>query len=303
VPEHDLSVIEFHVLVEADAGGGRGENRSQRGLAHLKRVAAKVVAIQLHEIEGVEEDCAVVAAVSDAVEGRESRAIIERGDDFYANLLRACVHTLRGGRRSLRFGESPSRMVTGTLGSPTGSATRRGRASAGMGTETDVLIVGAGPSGLVLALWLTHLGVKVRIVDKAAAPATTSRALVVHARTMNGELNVWLDEAEFLANFPLKGAGRARFIGMVKREAEARRDLTFDDVSTRLMNELEQASRTLRLLALRPGTDVLPGGCRFTWLASDDIEAAVATYWAACRRWPRAKITLRQAARIVHKNW
>ena len=32
--------------------------------------------------------------------------------------------------------------------------------------ETEVLIVGAGPTGLVLALWLTRLGVRVRIVDK-----------------------------------------------------------------------------------------------------------------------------------------
>ena len=29
--------------------------------------------------------------------------------------------------------------------------------------RSDVLIVGAGPTGLVLALWLTKLGVKVRI--------------------------------------------------------------------------------------------------------------------------------------------
>jgi hypothetical protein len=41
-------------------------------------------------------------------------------------------------------------------------------------------------------------------------------------RAMNGELNGGLDEAEFLAIFPLKGAGRARFIGTVKREAEVR---------------------------------------------------------------------------------
>ena len=47
-----------------------------------------------------------------------------------------------------------------------------------------VLIVGAGPTGLWLALWLTRLGVRVRIVDRAAAPGTTSRALAVHARTM-----------------------------------------------------------------------------------------------------------------------
>jgi 2-polyprenyl-6-methoxyphenol hydroxylase-like FAD-dependent oxidoreductase len=47
-----------------------------------------------------------------------------------------------------------------------------------------VLIVGAGPTGLWLALWLTRLGIRVRIVDRAAEPGTTSRALAVHARTM-----------------------------------------------------------------------------------------------------------------------
>jgi 2-polyprenyl-6-methoxyphenol hydroxylase-like FAD-dependent oxidoreductase len=50
--------------------------------------------------------------------------------------------------------------------------------------ETDVLIVGAGPTGLVLALWLTKLGVRVRIIDKTAEPGTTSRAVAVQARTL-----------------------------------------------------------------------------------------------------------------------
>jgi 2-polyprenyl-6-methoxyphenol hydroxylase-like FAD-dependent oxidoreductase len=50
--------------------------------------------------------------------------------------------------------------------------------------DTGVLIVGAGPTGLVLALWLTRLGVRVRIVDKTAEPGTTSRALAVQARTL-----------------------------------------------------------------------------------------------------------------------
>jgi 2-polyprenyl-6-methoxyphenol hydroxylase-like FAD-dependent oxidoreductase len=48
----------------------------------------------------------------------------------------------------------------------------------------DVLIAGAGPTGLVLALWLARQGVDVCIVDKAAEAGTTSRALGVQARTL-----------------------------------------------------------------------------------------------------------------------
>jgi 2-polyprenyl-6-methoxyphenol hydroxylase-like FAD-dependent oxidoreductase len=48
----------------------------------------------------------------------------------------------------------------------------------------EVLIVGAGPTGLVLALWLTRLGVSVRIIDKSAGPGETSRAIAVQARTL-----------------------------------------------------------------------------------------------------------------------
>jgi 2-polyprenyl-6-methoxyphenol hydroxylase-like FAD-dependent oxidoreductase len=60
--------------------------------------------------------------------------------------------------------------------------------------QSDVLIIGAGPTGLVLALWLTRQGVKVRIVDKTEAPGTTSRALAVQARTL--ELYRQLDLAD-----------------------------------------------------------------------------------------------------------
>ena len=50
--------------------------------------------------------------------------------------------------------------------------------------HAEVLIAGAGPTGLVLALWLARLGIRVRIVDKALEPGTTSRALAVQARTL-----------------------------------------------------------------------------------------------------------------------
>src|SRR2546427_9795449 len=62
-------------------------------------------------------------------------------------------------------------------------------------SESDVLVVGAGPTGLVLALWLTRLGVRVRIVDKTAEPGTTSRALAVQARTLELYRQIGLADA------------------------------------------------------------------------------------------------------------
>ena len=51
---------------------------------------------------------------------------------------------------------------------------------------------------------------------------------------MDGELHVALDEAEFLAVFPLKGARRARLIGTVREEAEGgRRERSPGTMSTR----------------------------------------------------------------------
>lgn len=46
----------------------------------------------------------------------------------------------------------------------------------------DVLVVGAGPAGLVAAIALLQHGVRVRVIDKAAGPARTSRANILHAR-------------------------------------------------------------------------------------------------------------------------
>lgn len=50
--------------------------------------------------------------------------------------------------------------------------------------ETPVLVVGAGPTGLVLACVLVRAGVRVRLIDKAEAPPVTSRALAIFPRTM-----------------------------------------------------------------------------------------------------------------------
>lgn len=69
-------------------------------------------------------------------------------------------------------------------------------------SPVDVLIVGAGPTGLVLALWLQRQGISFRIVDQGSGPAQNSRALVVHARIL--ELYRQLDLADELLSHGYK---------------------------------------------------------------------------------------------------
>ncbi|MUL77756.1 NAD(P)/FAD-dependent oxidoreductase [Mycolicibacterium sp. CBMA 226] len=51
-------------------------------------------------------------------------------------------------------------------------------------TDTDVLIVGAGPTGLALAVALQARDISATVVDRLAAGANTSRAAAVSARTL-----------------------------------------------------------------------------------------------------------------------
>ncbi|MDB5817487.1 MAG: putative monooxygenase, FAD-binding protein [Rhizobacter sp.] len=50
--------------------------------------------------------------------------------------------------------------------------------------DCDVLVIGAGPTGLMAACLLARCGVAVRIVDKRSAPSSESRAFAIQARTL-----------------------------------------------------------------------------------------------------------------------
>lgn len=50
--------------------------------------------------------------------------------------------------------------------------------------DTDVLIVGAGPTGLMLANQIARRGIRFEIIDRHSGPAQQSRAMAVHARTL-----------------------------------------------------------------------------------------------------------------------
>jgi 2-polyprenyl-6-methoxyphenol hydroxylase-like FAD-dependent oxidoreductase len=50
--------------------------------------------------------------------------------------------------------------------------------------DTDVLIVGAGPTGLMLANQLARRDVRALIIDRHSGPARQTRAIGVQARTL-----------------------------------------------------------------------------------------------------------------------
>ncbi|WAJ45900.1 FAD-dependent monooxygenase [Mycobacterium sp. Aquia_216] len=49
----------------------------------------------------------------------------------------------------------------------------------------DVMVVGAGPVGLVAGCELARRGIRVRVIDKLAQPTDQSRAIAVHARSLD----------------------------------------------------------------------------------------------------------------------
>lgn len=60
--------------------------------------------------------------------------------------------------------------------------------------DVPVLVVGAGPTGLMAAGELARHGTQVRIIDRAEAPATTSRALITWSRTLEMYDDIGLTE-------------------------------------------------------------------------------------------------------------
>ena len=77
----------------------------------------------------------------------------------------------------------------------------------------DVLVVGAGPVGLALAVDLARRGVAVRVVDTLATPTTESRAIVVHSRTLDhlqalGVVDAVLERAVVSRGMDLYADGR-----------------------------------------------------------------------------------------------
>ncbi|HEY1768862.1 MAG TPA: FAD-dependent monooxygenase [Chthoniobacterales bacterium] len=158
-----------------------------------------------------------------------------------------------------------------------------------------VLIAGAGPTGLALALWLTRLGIAVRIIDRTSEAGTTSRALAVQARTLEfyqqlgfaDELveggvkvvgvNLWVRGAK-AARVPLRDIGKGvtpfPFALVYPQDAHERLLIAHLEAlgvqverETELVRFAQRADRVEAVLRKKDGSEA---GCEAAYLAGCD---------------------------------
>jgi 2-polyprenyl-6-methoxyphenol hydroxylase-like FAD-dependent oxidoreductase len=161
--------------------------------------------------------------------------------------------------------------------------------------EPDVLVVGAGPTGLMLANQLVRRGVRVLIIDRHAGPSLQTRALGVQARTLEIYARLGIVDRALALGKPATGANmwaQGRKMARVPL-GEAGRDITpypyililGQDDNERIMgerlSELGQAVQwNTELVGLAQGADRvaatlrLPDGAQRTmtvpWVAGCD---------------------------------
>jgi 2-polyprenyl-6-methoxyphenol hydroxylase-like FAD-dependent oxidoreductase len=118
--------------------------------------------------------------------------------------------------------------------------------------DTDVLVVGAGPSGLTLAASLAALGVRATVIDRQAEGANTSRAAVVHARTLEV-----LEPLGVARRLVARGIQARRFT--VRDRDRVLMPIRFDDLPTRYPFTLMVSQAVTESVLLARFTEL--GGC------------------------------------------
>jgi 2-polyprenyl-6-methoxyphenol hydroxylase-like FAD-dependent oxidoreductase len=140
----------------------------------------------------------------------------------------------------------------------------------------DVLVVGAGPVGLTMACELARSGVRCRIIDKAAAPASTSRALAIFPRTLEMFEMMGMSEPVLKAGHPLNGvaiynqSGQIGHIGFSNLASRYRFAINLPQSETErfLIEHLAQfgivVERGKELVTLSPSADAVQSVVRDT---------------------------------------
>lgn len=87
--------------------------------------------------------------------------------------------------------------------------------------DVEVLVVGAGPVGLFLACDLARRGIATRLIDGNDGPTDLSKAIGIHARTMEAFQDLGIAETALERGLPVPAAGfysRRRLLGRVRFE-------------------------------------------------------------------------------------
>src|SRR5579871_1174491 len=71
-------------------------------------------------------------------------------------------------------------------------------------SSAEILVVGAGPTGLVMAAELARRGVSCRVVDQASGPSVRSKAIGIQARTLEAFENMGIVQEFTEAGHPIR---------------------------------------------------------------------------------------------------
>ncbi|MHC9291803.1 FAD-dependent oxidoreductase [Mycobacterium sp. LTG2003] len=188
-------------------------------------------------------------------------------------------------------------------------------------SNPDVLVVGAGPTGLTLACSLRLHGLSVRVVDRAPGPATTSRANFLHARgseVLNriGALGTLPDESlramritNYLGDRPvmtlefgdpgMRTAAPPMVVSQAKVEAALRARLAELRVTPEWGKAIEHARQDRDVVV----ADVGDGETiRARWLVGCDGSSSATREFAGID-FPGVKLTERFLLADIHLDW
>ena len=159
--------------------------------------------------------------------------------------------------------------------------------------DPQVLIVGAGPTGLVLALRLARHGVPFRIIAKAPGPGEASRAMIIHARTLEFYDQLGIAEEVIAAGIKTEtvhlregGEDRARFaladMGEGLSPLPMMLCLPQDDHERLLVAKLAEAGVTVDWDTELTGLTQTPNHVEATLVHDGATETMTVPYVAGC---------------------
>jgi 2-polyprenyl-6-methoxyphenol hydroxylase-like FAD-dependent oxidoreductase len=159
-------------------------------------------------------------------------------------------------------------------------------------SRSDLLVVGAGPTGLTLALKAHDHGMRVRVVDRRVEEFRPSRALLLHARTLEvlrplGVVDAILAKADIAPTVRVHGAKRAVAVSLGDF---ALADTPFPHVTIARQADIEHALAVAladRGVPVDRGTelvglDVTSGHPRVTLRAGDRLQERAYGFVAGC---------------------